>query len=132
MDPAMVRTGHWLWHLPTGDGRTALQRLFVSDVFYGMPLSNWAGWLLTGTVIARLWLALVPAERWTRDVSPSRFPLALYAVNGVLPLAICARQGMWWALGLGVVAMALPLALAARRRTVGVRRERADALALAS
>jgi putative membrane protein len=96
MDPAMVRT------------------IFVSDIFYGMPLSNWLGWLLTGTVVARVMLAFVPPSAWARLVSPSRFPLVLYAVNGVLPITICARYGMWWAAVLGFAAMALPLALALR------------------
>ena len=49
-----------------------------------------------------------------RRVSPSPFPLVLYGVNGVLPVAICLRQGMWWAAGLGALAMAIPLTLAVR------------------
>jgi putative membrane protein len=112
MDPAMVRTAHWIWHLAPAAEQTTLQRIFVSDVFYGMPLSNWLGWLLTGTVVARVMLAIVPPSAWARLVSPTRFPLALYAVNGVLPITICARYGMWWAAVLGFAAMALPLALA--------------------
>jgi putative membrane protein len=114
MDPAMVKTAHWLWHLPPAAEQSALQRLFVSDLFYGMPLSNWLGWLLTGTVVARVMLAVVPPSEWTARVSPSNFPLVLYAVNGVLPITICAKNGMWWAAGLGFLAMALPLALAMR------------------
>jgi putative membrane protein len=114
MDPAMVRTTHWLWSLPPADGRSTLQRIFVSDAFYGMPLSNWLGWLLTGIIVARVMLAIVPPARWARDVSPSRFPLVLYAVNGVLPIAICLRHGLTWAWVLGAAAMALPLALAMR------------------
>jgi putative membrane protein len=114
MDPAMVRTVHWTWHLAAAGEQTVLQRLFVSDVFYGMPVSNWLGWLLTGTVVARVMLAFVPPSAWRARVSPSNFPLVLYAVNGVLPITICARYGMWWAAGLGLLAMALPLALAVR------------------
>jgi hypothetical protein len=49
-------------------------------------------------------------------VSPSRFPLVLYAVNGVLPIAICIRHGLTWAWVLGTIAMAVPLALALRGR----------------
>jgi putative membrane protein len=116
MDPAMVRTAHWIWHLAPVAEQTPLQRIFVSDIFYGMPLSNWLGWLLTGTVVARVMLAIVPPSAWARLVSPSRFPLALYAVNGILPITICARYGMWWAAILGFAAMALPLALALRAR----------------
>ena len=114
MDPAMVHTAHWLWRLPAAEGRSTLERFFVSDTFYGMPLSNWLGWLLTGILVARVMLEIVPPTRWAREVSPSRFPLALYAVNGVLPIAICIRHGMTWAWLLGGLAMALPLALALR------------------
>ncbi len=115
MDPAMVRTAHWTWHLAAAGQQTLLQRWFVSDLFYGMPLSNWIGWLLTGTIVARVMLAIVPPSAWARRVSPTRFPLVLYAVNGVLPITICARYGMTWAAVLGALAMGLPLALAARR-----------------
>ena len=114
MDPAMVRTAHWTWHLTPAAGQTWLQRVFVSDLFYGMPLSNWLGWLLTGTIVARVMLAFVPPSVWAARVSPSNFPLALYAVNGVLPITICAKYGMWWAAGLGFLAMALPLLLSIR------------------
>ena len=117
MDPAMVRTTHWLWRLAPPEQQDALHRIFVSDAFYGMPLSNWIGWLLTGIVIARVMLALVPPTTWARAVSPSRFPIALYAVNGVLPIAICIRHGMTWAATFGFVAMAVPVALALRART---------------
>ena len=114
MDPAMVKTFHWMWNLPPTAEQSALQRIFVSDAFYGMPLSNWIGWLLTGTVVARVILAVAPPSAFARLVSPSNFPLALYAVNGVLPIAICLRNGLWWAAVLGAVAMAVPLALAIR------------------
>ena len=51
MDPAMVRTAHWMWHLAPAAQQTWWQHAFVSDLFYGMPLSNWLGWLLTGTIV---------------------------------------------------------------------------------
>jgi putative membrane protein len=109
MDPAMVATTHWLWHLPAAGDRTLLSRVLLSDLFYGMPLANWLGWVLTGTVVARVMLAIVPPTRWVADVAPSRLPLALYAVNGVFPLLICAGRGMWWAVAFGTLAMAIPL-----------------------
>ena len=116
MDPAMVSTTHWLWHLPDVSAAPALRRVALSNLFYGMPLTNWLGWLLTGFVVARVMLAIVPPARWAARVSPSRLPLALYAVNGVLPVLICAGRGMWWAAGLGTVAMAVPLVAAVRAR----------------
>ncbi len=129
MDPAMVRTAHWTWHLTAAARQTALQRWFVSDLFYGMPLSNWLGWLLTGTVVSRVMLAVVPPSTWACRVSPTTFPLLLYAVNGILPITICARYGMTWAAALGALAMALPLALAVR---AGRRAGAAGAPALAT
>jgi uncharacterized membrane protein len=117
MDPAMVRTAHWLWHLPPHGGPSGPGRLLTGDLFYGMPLSNWLGWLLTGTLVARAMLAIAPPSMLAARVSPSRLPLVLYAVNGVLPVAICLRQELWWAAGLGAAAMSLPLALALRAET---------------
>ena len=125
MDPAMVATTHWLWHLPSLDGASPVRRIFLTGFFYGMPLTNWLGWLLTGFVVARAMLAIVPPTRWAARVSPSRLPLVLYAANGVLPLLICAGRGMWWAVVLGAMAMGIPLALAVRRtaRAPAARRE---------
>lgn len=100
MDPAMVRTAHWVWH--------------TRGVFYGMPLSNWLGWLLTGTVIARLMLAVVPPTRFAERVSPSSLPIALYVANGIMPVALCVRYDMPWAAALGAVAMLVPVAAALR------------------
>jgi putative membrane protein len=115
MDPAMVATTHWLWHLPPLEGASPVRRLFLSGFFYGMPLTNWLGWLLTGFVVARVMLAIVPPSRWSARVAPSRLPLVLYAANAVFPLLVCAGRGMWWAVVLGAAAMAVPLALAVRR-----------------
>ena len=123
MDPAMVKTTHWLWHLDDPATQSPLARLFLGDIFYGMPLSNWLGWLLTGTIVARAMLALVPPSAFAARVSPSNFPLVLYAVNGVLPIAICARNGMWWAVLFGTLAMAVPVLLAVLK---GERRATSD------
>ncbi|MEO8333404.1 MAG: carotenoid biosynthesis protein [bacterium] len=117
MDPAMVATTHWLWHLPPSDG-SFVRSVFLSGYFYGMPLTNWLGWLLTGCIVARAMLAIVPPSRWAAEVSPATLPLMLYAVNGVFPILICVGRGMWWAVVLGAAAMALPLALALRSRRV--------------
>jgi uncharacterized membrane protein len=114
MDPAMVATTHWLWHLPDVSHAPYISRIALSNLFYGMPLTNWLGWLLTGFAVARVMLAIVPPARWAARVSPTTLPLVLYAVNGVLPLLICVGRGLWWAVGLGAAAMALPLLLAIR------------------
>ena len=125
MDPAMVATTHWVWQLPPMEGASPIQRLFLTGFFYGMPLTNWIGWLLTGLIVARAMLAIVPPSRWATRVAPSRLPLVLYAANGVLPLLICIGRGMWWAVLFGTVAMGMPLLLAMRRpaRAPAARRE---------
>jgi uncharacterized membrane protein len=118
MDPAMVKTSHWVW----GSGQqfrdmgfpSWLVAFFSRDVFYGMPLSNWFGWYLTGTVIARLMLAVVPPAQWTSDVSPSPLPIWIYATNGIMPIVLCLRDELWWAALLGTIAMAIPVWLALR------------------
>jgi uncharacterized membrane protein len=79
-----------------------------------MPLMNWAGWLLTATIIARVMLAIVPASRWRTLVSPSAFPLVLYAANGIMPIATVARHGLIGAAVAGTLAMGLVLGLAIR------------------
>ncbi len=114
MDPAMVKTTHWLWNVPDLSHASAFSRFLGTPFFFGMPLTNWLGWLLTGILVARAMLALVPPSVWARLVSPSKLPLALYAVNGLLPLAICFAQDMVLAGVLGTIAMVLPLVAALR------------------
>ncbi len=114
MDPAMVKTRHWVWDIPDLSATSAFSQFIGREIFFGMPLTNWLGWLLTGIVVSRLMLVVVPPSRWARLVSPSRFPLALYALNGLLPITICLRQDMVLAGVLGFIAMALPLGLALR------------------
>ena len=103
MDPAMsAATSHWIWKQ---DG-----------FFYGMPLINWFGWYVTGVVVSRAMLAIVPPSMFAAHVSPAWLPVALYAINGVMPVAMTARAEMWWAAGLGAVAMGIPVWLAVRSR----------------
>jgi len=118
MDPAMVKTGHWAWG--GGDAIIAsgvppwLVAFFTADAFYGMPLSNWFGWLLTATLVARAMLSVVPPDEITRRMSRSSLPVALYLANGVMPVALCLREGYWWAAALGALAMGTPAVLAWR------------------
>jgi len=114
MDPAMVKTAHWLWRVPDLSDASAFSRFIGTPFFFGMPLTNWLGWVLTSVLVARAMLALVPPSTWVRVISPSRLPMALYAVNGVLPIAICFAQDMALAGILGTIAMGIPLLLAIR------------------
>jgi putative membrane protein len=115
MDPAMVKTNHWFWQMGSLSDRSAFEQFIGKPIFFGMPITNWLGWLLTGIIVARVMLAIVPPTMWAAKVAPHRLPLTLYAVNGLLPLAICFRQDMVLAGVLGTIAMAIPLWAALRR-----------------
>jgi uncharacterized membrane protein len=114
MDPAMFRTEHWLWQLPDLSAAPAWQRLLGSDVYFGVPPANFLGWVLTGTLVARAMLAVIPPSDWVARVAPHRFPLQLYAANAILPITICLRWGMAPAALLGMLAMGIPLLMAWR------------------
>jgi uncharacterized membrane protein len=104
MDPAMsFATKHWIW--------------YTNGPYFGMPLSNWVGWFLTGSLIARTLLAIVPPEAFARAISPSRLPIALYAVNAVMPVALCMRHGLWPAGLIGALVMMVPVTMALVERT---------------
>ena len=99
MDPAMsFATAHWVWH--------------TRGFFYGMPLLNWFGWWLTGSIVAFAMVSIARPTRIAAQISPSPLPLWLYAINGVFPIAICVRHQLWWAAGLGALTMAIPVTLA--------------------
>ncbi|MEP6764539.1 MAG: carotenoid biosynthesis protein [Gemmatimonadaceae bacterium] len=116
MDPAMVSTTHWVWHVPDLTSRSAFVQFIGTPFFFGMPLTNWLGWLFTGIIVARAMLTIIPPSTWTGKISPSKFPLWLYAANGLLPIAICFRRDMVLAGILGTIAMGLPLLLAIRSK----------------
>ena len=114
MDPAMVKTTHWLWFVPDLTQKSAFVQFIGTPFFFGMPLTNWLGWLLTGILVARAMLMIVPPSTWVQKTSTSSLPIVLYAVNGLLPLAICFAQDMVLAGVLGTLAMAWPLLAALR------------------
>lgn len=101
LDPAMttpVAVGRSFW---TYDG---------GGVYFGMPLVNWVGWLLTSAVIAWGYEKLLGGLDYRADWAP-----ALYAVNVLFPVFICFAYGAALAGVLGLVALAA--VLAAVRRT---------------
>ncbi|MDQ6612798.1 MAG: carotenoid biosynthesis protein [Gemmatimonadota bacterium] len=112
MDPAMVTTTHWIWHVPDLTLHSAVAQFIGTPFYFGMPLTNWLGWLLTGIIVSRAMLAVIPPSMWAARVSPSSFPLWLYVANGLLPIAICFRRDMVLAGVLGTLAMGIPLLLA--------------------
>ncbi|MCM3925820.1 carotenoid biosynthesis protein [Frankia sp. AiPs1] len=67
LDPQMVTAGHWQW---LGGG----------PALNGIPLTNFLGWLLVGTVMAAVLLALPdPTHRLPRSRRDERIPLTLLA-----------------------------------------------------
>ncbi len=97
---------------------TWLEWFFTADAFHGMPLSNWFGWFLTAMVIARIMLAIVPPDVVRDRVASSPLPVLLYVANGIMPVALCLRDGLWSAAAFGSVAMLAPALIALRGRTV--------------
>lgn len=101
LDPAMNRAFPF-WVYPEG------------GFFYGMPASNWLGWLGVSAVIAFgyevIGGGLPRLSRWAPWV---------YALNCLFPLGLSLIYGLHLAVVVGLVAMALPL-LAVHRR--GARR----------
>lgn len=96
MDPAMSHAfPFWSWH--------------VEGFFYGMPLVNWGGWILTGLVLAAATVGLT--GRALPALAEQRAPPVLYLLNGLLPLALALRSELWGAVAAGGGAMALYLAL---------------------
>jgi len=120
MDPAMYRTEHWLWFVPDLSAAPAWVRWLGYDGYHGIPVANFLGWILTGTLVTRAMLAVIPPSQWAHAVRPHAFPSILYAANGILPVLICLRWGMVSAGLVGIVAMGIPLALAWRAPREGI------------
>lgn len=100
LDPAMTAGAHSGWTFWSYEG---------GGVYFGMPLVNWAGWLLTSAVIAWGFERLLGGMDHEADWAP-----ALYAVNVLFPVFICFAYGAALAGFLGLVALAVPLALVRR------------------
>ncbi len=105
---------HWAWELAKFPNW--VPAFIKTPFFYGMPLSNWIGWYVTGVVISRLMLWVVPPSVWQKQVAPYAFPLVIYATNGIMPIGVTARHGHWWAAIGGLLAMGIPLWLATRAK----------------
>lgn len=59
--------------------------------YLGMPLRNFAGWLVTGAAFMA-----VAHLAWGRDEPvPARLPLAVYLLNVAFAAALCAQAGLW-------------------------------------
>jgi uncharacterized membrane protein len=105
---------HWVWDLHKFP--EWVPAWLGGPLFYGMPLSNWIGWFITGVLLSRVMLWVVPPSKWRATTAAFTFPLILYATNGIMPIATVARHGYWWAVIFGVLAMGAPLWLVLRAR----------------
>ncbi|MDX1531694.1 MAG: bisanhydrobacterioruberin hydratase CruF [Rhodothermales bacterium] len=104
LDPAMttdVAVGRSFWTYAGG------------GAYFGMPLINWVGWLLTSLVIAWGYDRLLGGLDYAAPWAP-----ALYAVNVLFPVFICFAYGAALAGLLGLAALALVLGLVRRRGSV--------------
>lgn len=82
LDPAMSSlTSYWMW----GE----------SGPYYGMPLVNLLGWMVTGGAIMAL-LHVAGGPRWS-DVPSPRWMAAYYVLTIAMPLGMIAAAGMWLA-----------------------------------
>jgi len=97
LDPAMNKAFPF-WNYPEG------------GFYYGMPASNWAGWLIVSAVIAWGYEVIGGGLRAT-----SRHAPLLYALNGLFPVVIALLYGLAFGAVVGALALALPLLAVAAR-----------------
>jgi putative membrane protein len=86
-------------------------RFEADGVYFGMPLENWAGWLLTSAVIVWGYHKLLGGLRGEAGAAP-----ALWATNVLFPVFICLAYGVAWAGAVGLVALAVPFVVLRLRR----------------
>jgi putative membrane protein len=91
LDPAMSHaTAYWVWGQP--------------GAYYGMPWLNLFGWYVTGLGLMAA-LAALRADAWVARV-PTRWMLAFYGANLLLPVGMSAAAGMWGAVAATAAALA--------------------------
>ncbi len=98
LDPAMSQlTPFWVWENP---GRSILN----------IPLSNFAGWFVTGLLIFTAFelLKLETPQRWKENL----FPVKFYAANLLLPVGMSIAGSVWLPLAATTVVLLSCLALA--------------------
>lgn len=95
LDPGATRIGYWVWE--------------QQGIYYGVPFSNFLGWLLTSYLAMRLLRWLLP--RGTQLLHP--FLLYTYFWGLCFWTSLCAIEMMWlpFYIGLGLVVLTLVLLL---------------------
>jgi uncharacterized membrane protein len=104
LDPQMVDAGLWVW---LGGGPTLL----------GIPLSNFAGWVLTAVVMmALLWPAVADEARRPGDPIMYALYLWVYASSVMAHAVFFGLPGSALVGGLGMGAVVVAFAASVRRR----------------
>lgn len=100
LDPAMNQGGGTFvfWAYPDG------------GAYFGMPLSNWAGWFVTSALIGVAYEALGGLAA-APDAFEKRWSPILYALHLIFPISVCLLYGLPLAGLLGLVALGIPLGL---------------------
>lgn len=86
IDPLAVRGDRWF-----------LGRIFYYPEpgwYFGVPLSNFAGWALLGSLIAGLWIVLEPRIPGTRPAWGSRLPRRLHPPVALYYLVLAFNLGL--------------------------------------
>lgn len=91
LDPAMSKAFPF-WTYPDG------------GEFYGMPLTNWAGWLLVSAIIMVGIESLVGGKASRSALAPQ-----VYLINCLFPIGLSLAYGLWGAVLAGLVVTALVL-----------------------
>jgi len=102
LDPQMLRNGFWRWAHP--------------GPYQGVPLSNFAGWLLVSAILMAVFDAVAARRQPGRRAGPDLYPglLAAYTVMAVMEtvgFAVIFPHGRVIALA-GALGMGIPAALA--------------------
>jgi putative membrane protein len=71
LDPRMVADGNWIWH----DG----------GAYFGIPLSNFAGWIITSAMIYAVWM-LLDKRDWRLGIEDSNVQSPLFNLQSQLPI----------------------------------------------
>lgn len=92
LDPAMsLVTTYWVWG--------------TEGAYYGMPLLNLLGWYVTGVALMAAFVGL-RVDRWVAGL-PTRWLVAFYAANLLLPIGMSIAAGLWGAVAATAAALAL-------------------------
>ncbi|MCL4504987.1 MAG: carotenoid biosynthesis protein [Chloroflexi bacterium] len=113
LDPRMVREGNWVWQ--NGGG------------WFGVPLSNYAGWLLTAGLIAALWGWIERREDQSSETRTGEWAALPVYIYAIIWLAESLANVMLWdspligaAVFIGMGLFSLPALLLLRQRHVAI------------